>query len=86
VVDVLGRIDQFPDFNPGEHYALTIADTELTNRTERSSRDTRRRNPSGSLTHHESIRSSSSRGSAPRGEHAWMARSSEVIFVTLTAE
>jgi hypothetical protein len=30
VVDVLDRIDQFPDFNPREHYALTVADAELT--------------------------------------------------------
>lgn len=30
VGDVLDRIDQFPDFSPREHYALTISDTELT--------------------------------------------------------
>ena len=30
VADVLDRIDQFPDFNPREHYALTISETELT--------------------------------------------------------
>lgn len=30
VADVLDRIDQFSDFNPCEHYALTINDTELT--------------------------------------------------------
>ncbi|HQU42803.1 MAG TPA: BREX system ATP-binding protein BrxD [Pirellulales bacterium] len=30
VADVLDRIDQFPDFNPRQHYALTIAETELT--------------------------------------------------------
>ena len=30
VADVLDRIDQFEDFNPREHYALTIAETELT--------------------------------------------------------
>lgn len=35
VADVLDRIDQFPDFDPRQHYALTIADTELTE-TERS--------------------------------------------------
>jgi hypothetical protein len=29
VADVLDRIDQFPDFNPREHYALTISDSEL---------------------------------------------------------
>jgi hypothetical protein len=29
VADVLDRIDQFEDFNPREHYALTIADAEL---------------------------------------------------------
>lgn len=30
VADVLDRIDQFPDFNPRQHYALTIGETELT--------------------------------------------------------
>ena len=30
VADVLDRIDQFLDFDPREHYALTVADTELT--------------------------------------------------------
>jgi len=30
VADVLDRIDQFPDFDPREHYALTIDDSELT--------------------------------------------------------
>ncbi|MCP4481009.1 MAG: BREX system ATP-binding protein BrxD [Planctomycetaceae bacterium] len=30
VGDVLDRIDQFDDFNPEEHYALTIDDTEMT--------------------------------------------------------
>jgi hypothetical protein len=30
VVDVLDRIDQFEDFDPRQHYALTIADEELT--------------------------------------------------------
>lgn len=30
VGDVLDRVDQFEDFNPREHYALTISDTELT--------------------------------------------------------
>jgi hypothetical protein len=30
VADVLDRIDQFPDFDPRQHYALTIADSELT--------------------------------------------------------
>lgn len=30
VADVLDRIDQFPDFDPRQHYALTIAETELT--------------------------------------------------------
>jgi len=30
VADVLDRIDQFPDFHPREHYALTINETELT--------------------------------------------------------
>lgn len=29
VADVLDRIDQFPDFNPREHYSLTISDAEL---------------------------------------------------------
>lgn len=30
VADVLDRIDQFADFDPHQHYALTIAETELT--------------------------------------------------------
>ncbi|MGE0826034.1 MAG: BREX system ATP-binding protein BrxD [Candidatus Binatia bacterium] len=30
VADVLDRIDQFPDFNPRQHYAPTITDAELT--------------------------------------------------------
>jgi hypothetical protein len=30
VGEVLDRIDQFPDFNPREHYALTLAEGELT--------------------------------------------------------
>ncbi|MBR9910598.1 MAG: BREX system ATP-binding protein BrxD [Gammaproteobacteria bacterium] len=37
VGEVLDRIDQFPDFNPREHYALTISDTELTS-VERASK------------------------------------------------
>jgi P-loop Domain of unknown function (DUF2791) len=35
VSDILDRIDQFPDFNPREHYGLTIAEAEL-NETERN--------------------------------------------------
>ncbi|MEN0072461.1 MAG: BREX system ATP-binding protein BrxD, partial [Propionicimonas sp.] len=30
VADVLDRVDQFPGFNPRQHYALTVADSELT--------------------------------------------------------
>jgi hypothetical protein len=30
VADVLDRIDQFPDFDPRQHYALTVSDNELT--------------------------------------------------------
>jgi hypothetical protein len=30
VSDVLDRVEQFPDFNPREHYALTVAAQELT--------------------------------------------------------
>ena len=30
VADILDRIDQFSDFDPHEHYKLTIKDTELT--------------------------------------------------------
>ncbi|WP_354699047.1 BREX system ATP-binding protein BrxD [Paraconexibacter sp. AEG42_29] len=30
VGDVLDRVDQFPDFDPREHYALTVTDQELT--------------------------------------------------------
>ena len=35
VADVLDRIDQFPDFDPRQHYRLTVATTEMTD-TERS--------------------------------------------------
>ncbi|OSM06739.1 BREX system ATP-binding protein BrxD [Magnetofaba australis] len=35
VSDVLDRIDQFPDFNPREHYALTLNDSDL-NESERN--------------------------------------------------
>jgi hypothetical protein len=37
VGDVLDRVDQFPDFDPRQHYGLTISDTELTD-VERASR------------------------------------------------
>lgn len=30
VADILDRIDQFPEFDPRRHYALTVSDTELT--------------------------------------------------------
>lgn len=30
VADILDRIDQFPDFDPHQHYKLTLQDTELT--------------------------------------------------------
>ena len=30
VADVLDRIDQFPDFDPRQHYALTVSEGELT--------------------------------------------------------
>lgn len=30
VADVLDRVDQFPDFNPRQHYALTLQTSELT--------------------------------------------------------
>jgi hypothetical protein len=30
VGDVLDRVDQFPDFDPRQHYTLTIAGTERT--------------------------------------------------------
>jgi hypothetical protein len=30
VSDILDRVDQFPEFNPREHYTLTMNDTELT--------------------------------------------------------
>ena len=29
VADVLDRVDQFPDFDPRRHYALTLAPAEL---------------------------------------------------------
>ena len=35
VSDVLDRIDQFPEFDPRQHYSLTLADSELT-RVERN--------------------------------------------------
>lgn len=37
VGDVLDRIDQFPEFDPREHYALTVSDGELTD-VERAAR------------------------------------------------
>jgi hypothetical protein len=37
VGDVLDRVDQFPDFDPRQHYALTLAAPELTG-TERAAR------------------------------------------------
>jgi hypothetical protein len=40
VVDVLDRVDQFPDFDPRRHYQLTISDPELTP-TERAARGAR---------------------------------------------
>jgi hypothetical protein len=30
VADILDRIDQFDDFNPKEHYSLTVTESELT--------------------------------------------------------
>jgi hypothetical protein len=30
VADILDRIDQFPEFDPRTHYALTVSDAELT--------------------------------------------------------
>jgi hypothetical protein len=30
VADVLDRVDQFPDFDPRQHYALTVSEAELT--------------------------------------------------------
>jgi hypothetical protein len=37
VAEVLDRVDQFPDFDPRKHYALTISDNELSD-SERSAR------------------------------------------------
>lgn len=37
VAEVLDRIDQFSDFDPRRHYALTVSDTELTD-VERNAR------------------------------------------------
>lgn len=37
VADVLDRIDQFPEFDPRRHYALTVNDAELTD-VERNAR------------------------------------------------
>lgn len=42
VADVLDRVDQFADFDPRQHYALTIADTELTDVERNSSTRARR--------------------------------------------
>lgn len=41
VGDVLDRVDQFPDFNPRLHYALTLAEGELTAIERNASRGTR---------------------------------------------
>ena len=30
IADVLDRADQFPDFDPRQHYALTMATAEMT--------------------------------------------------------
>lgn len=38
ILDVLDRVDQFPDFDPRQHYALTVTKTELTD-TERAAVD-----------------------------------------------
>jgi hypothetical protein len=37
VSDILDRVDQFAEFDPRKHYALTVSDTELT-AVERASR------------------------------------------------
>ena len=37
VADVLDRVDQFADFDPREHYALTVGRAELTD-VERAAR------------------------------------------------
>jgi hypothetical protein len=37
VADILDRVDQFSDFDPRQHYALTINDAELS-RMERAAR------------------------------------------------
>lgn len=38
---MLDRVDQFPDFNPRLHYALTLAEGELTAIERNASRGTR---------------------------------------------
>ncbi|MFI2336787.1 BREX system ATP-binding protein BrxD [Nocardia rhamnosiphila] len=38
ILDILDRVDQFPDFDPRQHYALTVTKTELTD-TERAAVD-----------------------------------------------
>ena len=40
VADILDRVDQFPDFDPRQHYALTLAEAELTD-VEREARAAR---------------------------------------------
>jgi hypothetical protein len=40
VAELLDRVDQFPDFDPGRDYALTVSESELT-RQERSARAAR---------------------------------------------
>ncbi|MFZ2526294.1 MAG: BREX system ATP-binding protein BrxD [Rhodococcus sp. (in: high G+C Gram-positive bacteria)] len=39
VADVLDRVDQFPDFDPRQHYSLTIAETEKSEITRATSAD-----------------------------------------------
>ena len=50
VADVLDRIDQFEEFDPRKHYALTIAEGELTPSSETPQRGQRRRDRARSVT------------------------------------
>ena len=47
VGDVLDRIDQFADFDPRRHYALTLAEAELTEMERNAAAQQRRRRPGG---------------------------------------
>ena len=56
VADVLDRVDQFADFDPRQHYALTITETELTPvERQAMARLGRRRNRAGTVSHFDQL-------------------------------